>query len=343
MTTLADARAAVANAISKISEQRMDPATTSEQLTALYAALNTLLPKLHQIEIAGLDEAANAVAAAVTGLQAVIDDAKLDTLSQLKQQLGALAAKLDQHHADTFAATKLVRTGDPAPAAPLPQPTVVPVPRTAPAQAASQSPAPAVLPSGFKLSTSTKLDDLQGEYRLLYATCVIDPSRETIVQGQAAKLLSGRARYEGIAADTPGMPWYLVGIIHGMEAGYRFTSHLHNGDPLTARTINVPAGRPPTGTPPFTWEQSARDALQFEGLTGETNFSIAHLLYFFEKYNGFGYRSHDVPSPYLWGFSNHYTSGKFVADHVFSPTAVSGQVGAAVLVKELEKQHIAII
>ena len=133
------------------------------------------------------------------------------------------------------------------------------------------------------------------------------------------------------------MPWYLVGIIHGMEAGYRFDRHLHNGDPLTARTVNVPAGRPPEGHPPFSWEESARDALQFDGLAKETDFSIAHLLYYFEKFNGFGYRSRGVPTPYLWGCSTHYKAGKFVADHVFSETAVSDQVGAAVLVKQLER------
>jgi peptidoglycan hydrolase-like protein with peptidoglycan-binding domain len=42
-----------------------------------------------------------------------------------------------------------------------------------------------------------------------------------------------------------------------------------------------------------------------------------------------------VPSPYLWSFSNHYTRGKYVADGRFSPTAVSQQVGAAVLLKQL--------
>jgi lysozyme family protein len=137
------------------------------------------------------------------------------------------------------------------------------------------------------------------------------------------------------------MPWYLVGIIHGMEAGYKFHLHQHNGDPLTGRTVKVPKGRPPPpANPPFTWEQSARDALAFDGLAAETDFSIPHCLYYFEKFNGFGYRSRGVPTPYLWGFSTHYQTGKFIADHVFDPNVASDQVGAALLLKELERQNL---
>ena len=61
------------------------------------------------------------------------------------------------------------------------------------------------------------------------------------------------------------------------------------------------------------------------------------MLYKLEAYNGWGYRDHhpDVNSPYLWSFSNHYKSGKYVADGTFSATAVSAQCGAAVLLKRL--------
>ena len=129
----------------------------------------------------------------------------------------------------------------------------------------------------------------------------------------------------------------MVGIIHSLEAGGDFTRHLHNGDPLTARTTHVPAGRPKTGKPPFTWEQSAIDALRGQGLAAWKDWSVPGTLFQLEGYNGFGYRDHhpDVPSPYLWSCSNHYTRGKYVADGRFSPTAVSQQVGAALLLKQL--------
>jgi lysozyme family protein len=137
----------------------------------------------------------------------------------------------------------------------------------------------------------------------------------------------------------------VVGIIHSLEASCDFTRHLHNGDPLTARTTHVPAGRPRTGRPPFTWEASAIDALTLQGFASWKDWSVAGTLYKLEAYNGFGYRDHHrtVPSPYLWSFSNHYTRGKYVADGRFSPTAVSQQCGAAVLLRRLSAgRHVAV-
>jgi lysozyme family protein len=133
------------------------------------------------------------------------------------------------------------------------------------------------------------------------------------------------------------VPWYVVGIIHSLEAGSDFTRHLHNGDPLTARTTHWPPGHPATGRPPFTWEASATDALRLKGFDTWRDWTIAGTLYKLEAYNGFGYRDHhpDVPSPYLWSFSNHYTRGKYTSDRHFSRTAVSQQCGAAVLLKRL--------
>ena len=47
-------------------------------------------------------------------------------------------------------------------------------------------------------------------------------------------LVANRARYEQVQNAT-GVPWYVVAIIHNMEASQNFKRHLHNGDPLTAR------------------------------------------------------------------------------------------------------------
>jgi hypothetical protein len=69
------------------------------------------------------------------------------------------------------------------------------------------------------------------------------------------------------------------------------------------------------------------------------NWSLARVLYELERYNGWGYRLYHnhVNSPYLWGFSSHYTSGKYIADGTWSDTAVSRQCGAAVLIRRLEE------
>jgi lysozyme family protein/cell wall-associated NlpC family hydrolase len=175
---------------------------------------------------------------------------------------------------------------------------------------------------------------LRQNYNLLYQSLLIRPARRAAVDQMARRITANKARYQKVGKAI-GMPWYVVGIIHSLEAGGDFTKHLHNGDPLTARTTHVPVGRPKTGKPPFKWEASAIDALS--GFRAWKDWSIPGTLFKLEGYNGFGYRDHhpNVPSPYLWSFSNHYTKGKYVADGKFSPTAVSQQVGAAVLLKRL--------
>ena len=78
-------------------------------------------------------------------------------------------------------------------------------------------------------------------------------------------------------------------------------------------------------------------ALAYEGLGADTDWSLGDTLYRLEAYNGWGYRN-DHPetlSPYLWSFSGHYTSGKYIADHKWSPTAVSEQCGGAVLLRRM--------
>jgi cephalosporin hydroxylase len=63
--------------------------------------------------------------------------------------------------------------------------------------------------------------------------------------------------------------------------------------------------------------------------------SFAGICFKLEGFNGFGSRFKGIHTPYLWSFSNHCTAGKFVADGVFSPTAISRQCGAAVILRRL--------
>jgi len=177
---------------------------------------------------------------------------------------------------------------------------------------------------------------LAAEYQTLFDACAIAPARAKEVAAACDLILNHKDAYTKLGGHL-GIPWHFIGIIHAMECSGRFDRHLHNGDPLTGRTTRVPAGRPPEGEPPFTWEQSAADILALKKLDQETDWSLPAMLYQFERYNGFGYRLYhpEVRSPYLWSFSNHYTSGKYVGDGEWSPTTVSGQCGAAVLLKEL--------
>lgn len=184
---------------------------------------------------------------------------------------------------------------------------------------------------------------LRREYQALFDTCDLRPERATEVEALMRRVLAQQPRYRRVEADT-GVPWCFIAVTHQMESGGRFDRHLHNGDPLTARTRQVPAGRPKTGQPPFTWEASAADALALHGLSGRSDWSLACLLYEIERYNGFGYRLHhpEVKSPYLWSYSTHYRCGKYVADGRWSDSAASAQCGAATLLRRLvERGHIA--
>lgn len=180
---------------------------------------------------------------------------------------------------------------------------------------------------------------LAEEYIHLYKSCESRENHFDEIDKLVDTLISNRKRYENVG-DTLGIPWYFIAAIHNMESSQNFSRHLHNGDSLNARTKHVPAGRPKKGNPPFTWEESATDALKLRKLDKIKKWSLSRLLYELEGYNGWGYRlyhSH-VLSPYLWSYSNHYVSGKYIADGTWSDTAKSRQCGAVILLKRLEER-----
>ena len=181
---------------------------------------------------------------------------------------------------------------------------------------------------------------LKAEYEQLFGSCQVHTDDIKSIDGIIARMESNRKQYEDIELAT-SVPWYFVAIVHNLECSGNFTKHLHNGDPLTAKTVQVPKGRP-DGKPPFTWEDSAIDALLWEGLDRCEDWSIAGILFQFESYNGFGYRLHhpETKSPYLWSGSNIYVKGKYVADGHWDPNAVSKQIGAAVLMKRMSERKI---
>lgn len=175
---------------------------------------------------------------------------------------------------------------------------------------------------------------LREEYQALFDTCEIRPERKPEVEQLAAKLVQNKARYQALEALTD-VPWYIIAVVHNMEASQKFNGHLHNGDPLTARTVQVPKGRPTEGNPPFTFEFSAVDALTFDGLDRVEEWTLPGSLFRLEGFNGFGSRAQGINTPYLWSFSKHYIKGKFVADGVFNADAVSQQCGAALLLRRM--------
>lgn len=190
---------------------------------------------------------------------------------------------------------------------------------------------------------------LKTPYTDQYNRATIIPTKKAELQAAAQKIKKGQSRYQDVA-DTigNGMPWWFIGILHYMEAGMYnnpFAFHLHCGDPLTGRTVNVPKGRPkhnpdhgtlpPSITNPYSWEESALDAIKLMGYTTVKDWSIENCLHLFEKYNGMGYKKKGVPNPYLWSYTDQYLSGKYVKDGKYDPNAVSRQPGVAAIMKTI--------
>ena len=178
--------------------------------------------------------------------------------------------------------------------------------------------------------------ELKDEYSNLFSAAVINENKFQDVCVIVDSILLNQSRYFEIE-KTINAPWQLIAAIHSLESSLSFKTHLHNGDPLTSKTTHVPKGRP-KGNPPFTWIESALDALSLKKWYQWDDWSIEGCLFKAEEYNGFGYRLYhsEILSPYLWSFTNHYIKGKYASDGKFNRSLVSKQCGVVAILKILE-------
>jgi lysozyme family protein len=153
--------------------------------------------------------------------------------------------------------------------------------------------------------------------------CVGDPAQK--IPG----LLPHKATYQQVSSAVWGDPqyWWYVAINDQMEGGGGACTYLGNGQSLSRVTTEVPAGRGPFAS----FLAGAIDALK--GVSAPT--SIERAAFDWEGFNGWGYLSKPIEDPYLASDSNEYTKGKYIADHVYSASAVSGQPGALTILKVL--------
>ncbi|MFG1478595.1 peptidoglycan-binding protein [Xanthobacter sp. V4C-4] len=183
------------------------------------------------------------------------------------------------------------------------------------------------------MASSYSFAVLEADYTRRWAEMRVEPRRAAAIAAMARRIIAGKARYRAVEAAT-GVPWALVGVLHARESGCDFRGVLHNGERILGtgrRTRLVPAGRGPFKT----WEEAAVDALALKGLKPGVPWSLARCLYEGERFNGFGYRLRGIASAYLWSGSDQYVRGKYVADGVWSATAVDQQIGLAPLMKHL--------
>ena len=320
--------------------QRRDVTSDPAEKQALAEQVDKINKALNHLAVVDSQGAAALINQASAEVEALLRTAQINPFdAAIRQAFQPLVDKVvaaADEDSKAFSADSFIARGQAEPPPVLDFAVVSPVaPGPAPPPVA---PAPAPLQALPPIVIGNKLGQLTQDYTLCWAACQVTGTRRPDVEKSADALLKGESRYRAVSARTNHVPWQLIGIIHGLECGYDFFKHLHNGDSLAAPTHHEPPGRPPGWDGSRTWEDSAVDAITFEKLNGIANWTLPAVLYALEGFNGFGYRTHNVRSPYLWSCSNLYTTGKFVADHDFNDNAVSRQVGAAVILKVLEQR-----
>lgn len=172
-----------------------------------------------------------------------------------------------------------------------------------------------------------------------WQACKIDPSKSASINLTANHILKNATIYNKVS-DATGVPFFLIGAIHFREASLSFKGHLYNGDPLDARTVQFPPGRPIDHEPPFTWPESAIDAIKYKGLDLVKDWDLVRALIHGEAYNGMSYRNKGLPSPYVWSGTDQYKCGLFVKDHVFDRTQMDDRFGLAAIFMALRASGV---
>lgn len=171
-----------------------------------------------------------------------------------------------------------------------------------------------------------------GRWRQMTIHADLIPALDRVAQ----RLIDHKSIYLDIQRETT-VPWWWIAPVHMRESDANFSRSLAQGDPLTRRSVNVPAGRlPPPAMPPFTFQDAAIDALTVcDHINKWADWSIGGALCEFNRYNGMWYFSHGVPSPYVWASTDQYQDGKFTSDHHYDPSAIDHQSGCAALLARM--------
>jgi lysozyme family protein len=166
-------------------------------------------------------------------------------------------------------------------------------------------------------------DALKSEYTGLLVQMQI--TRVAEVAAAAERLLGfiDAGRYEAGCTAT-GVPQIVAAASFEREAGSNFRLNPAQGWPLSSRSRDVPYNGPFAD-----WTTAQIAAYQIDGLdkVGAANWSWELGCYEEEGFNGWGYRAHGVPSPYLFGGSNIQRPGKYDADSKYNKNEMDTQLG----------------
>jgi lysozyme family protein len=169
---------------------------------------------------------------------------------------------------------------------------------------------------------------LAPEYASWWQTMHITKVAEA--RAAATHLLRDRAAYEA-ASKASGVPAVLLMSLNWRESDGDLNTYLGNGDHAVGaaamkahrRTVNVPRGRGPFPD----WASGAADALHYDRLDQVKNWTIPLMLYEGELWNGFGYRSHGVRTPYLVGGTSLQQRGRYAGDGNWQAGQWDSQIG----------------
>jgi lysozyme family protein len=193
-----------------------------------------------------------------------------------------------------------------------------------------------------------------------WRTMKVDPTRAAKFTAIAKTLCApeNKARFHAVtdalvAKGFHAVPWWFIAVVAYREYGGppRWDRQLGQGDPLNAVSRNEPAGRGPFLDHPGddihnnAWLRCALDALidcgPHAALWGD--WTPGGVLTLWEEYNGLGYASRGVPSAYVWSGSDVYSSGKYVADHVYRADVKDVQEGCAPILRAMQALDSSII
>jgi lysozyme family protein len=163
-----------------------------------------------------------------------------------------------------------------------------------------------------------------------YSDCFAKMKYGADIKKQAAekiKVIKKNWQEYWIAGSSLNVSPVFLALVHIMEADGDMNKQILNGQPVTEKTTIAPEGWGPWKS----WKESTFAVVDSRpyiknAVTGEL------ILWYMEKWNGWGYAKQGKHSPYIFGGTDLCeNSGKYIADGVYDPHAETKQAGAAVL------------
>ncbi len=194
-----------------------------------------------------------------------------------------------------------------------------------------------------EVSSSGIYKSLYNKHKELLSSLSVKPAQNAQLQAAIGAIKHNWSRYKTVEKAT-GLPAALIAGIHYREASFSFNTKFHNGEALH---IDGTVARQyyPYVKPFKTWEESAIHAIntmkkrQQEGfgLTA-TSKDLGKMAAFAEMYNGLGYHNKNLVSPYVYGGTNKYEQGMYVADGKFNANVSDKRLGVIPIVQALLDQ-----